>query len=68
MRAAQMLKQTLGAVKVIPIPDSVTITFFPQLMEDHVFKGSEALEKSSVTMLDELSRWTDAMRALRSGK
>ena len=37
------------------------------MMENHVFKGSEALEKSAVTMLDELARWTDAMRALRSG-
>jgi NAD(P)H-dependent FMN reductase len=67
IRAVQMLKQTLSTLKVVPIPEAVTITFFSQLMEDHVFKGSEALEKSSVTMLDELARWTDAMRALRSG-
>jgi NAD(P)H-dependent FMN reductase len=66
MRAAQMFKQTLGTLKVVPIPEAVTITFFSQLMEEHVFKGSEALEKSSVTMLDELSRWTEALRTLRA--
>ncbi|HEY3666835.1 MAG TPA: NAD(P)H-dependent oxidoreductase [Polyangiaceae bacterium] len=66
MRAVQMFKQTLCTLKVVPIPEAVTITFFSQLMEEHVFKGSEALEKSSVTMLDELSRWTEALRTLRT--
>jgi NAD(P)H-dependent FMN reductase len=65
MRAAQMLKQTLVALKVMPIPEAVTITFFSQLMEENVFKGSEPLEKSAVTMLDELGRWAGALRALR---
>ena len=66
IRAVQALKLTLSALKVVPLPEAVNIPFFSQLMESHVFKGSEALEKSSVTMLDELARWTDALRALRS--
>jgi NAD(P)H-dependent FMN reductase len=66
MRSAQMLKQTLCALKVVPIPEAVTITYFSQLMDNQTFKGSEALEKSAVTMLDELARWTDALRALRA--
>jgi NAD(P)H-dependent FMN reductase len=67
IRAVQALKLTLSGIKVVPIPEAVNIPFFSQLMEAHVFKGSEALEKSAVTMLDELLRWTDAMRALRPG-
>ena len=67
IRAVQALKLTLAGLKVVTLPEAVNISFFSQLMENHVFKGSEALEKSAVTMLDELSRWTDAMRALRSG-
>ncbi len=65
MRAVQMLKQTLCTLKVMPIPEAVTITFFSQLMDNGVFNGSEALEKASVAMLDELARWTEALRALR---
>ena len=65
MRAAQQTKQPLISLKVMPIPEAVTITFFAQLMENGAFKGSEALEKSSVTMLDELARWADALRVLR---
>ena len=65
MRSVQMLKQPLSTLKVVGIPEAVTITFFPQLMENGAFKGSEALEKAGVTMLDELSRWTEALTPLR---
>jgi NAD(P)H-dependent FMN reductase len=65
MRAVQMTKQTLSVLKVVGIPEAVTITFFAQLLENGVFRGSESLEKSSVTMLDELHRWTEALAALR---
>ena len=66
MRAVQMLKQPLISMKVVGIPEAVTIPFFSKLMEEGIFKGSEALEKSAVTMLDELVRWTGALAALRS--
>jgi NAD(P)H-dependent FMN reductase len=65
IRAVQMLKQPLISMKVVGIPESVVIPFFAQLMEAGSFKGSESLEKSAVTMLDELHRWTQALAALR---
>src|SRR5450432_602242 len=65
MRSVQMLKQPLSVLKVVGIPESVTITFFSQLMENGTFKGSEPLEKAAVTMLDELHRWTGALATLR---
>jgi len=65
MRSVQALKQPLSTLKVVGIPEAVTITFFAQLMEDGVFKGSEALEKAGATMLDELLRWTEALAVLR---
>ncbi len=65
IRSVQMLKQPLIAMKVVGLPESVTIPFFAQLMENGIFKGSESLEKSAVTMLDELYRWTDALAVLR---
>lgn len=66
IRAVQMLKQPLISMKVVGIPESVAIQFFSKLMEGDTFKGSEALEKSAITMLDELARWTEALAALRT--
>jgi NAD(P)H-dependent FMN reductase len=65
MRSVQMLKQPLSTLKVVGIPEAVTITFFAQLLEEGRFKGSETLEKAAATMLDELERWTLALASLR---
>ena len=65
IRAVQMLKQPMIAMKLVGIPESVAIPFFAQFMDAETFKGSEAFEKASVTMLDELLRWTGALATLR---
>jgi NAD(P)H-dependent FMN reductase len=65
MRSVHSLKQPLGALKVVGIPEAVTIPFISQLMENGVFKGSDALQKAGTTMLDELHRWTEALAVLR---
>lgn len=65
IRAVQMLKQPLIGMKVVGIPESVAIQFFAQHLDNGVFKGSEAHEQASVTLLDELARWTDALAVLR---
>ncbi len=66
-RSVQMTKQLLTTLKMMPIPEAVNIAFFTKLMDPTgaAFLGSEALEKSAVTMLDELHRWTDALAVLR---
>jgi NAD(P)H-dependent FMN reductase len=65
IRAVQMLKQPLIAMKVVGIPESVVIPSVAQLVDNGTFKGSEALEKAAATMLDELVRWTNALAPLR---
>jgi NAD(P)H-dependent FMN reductase len=65
IRAVQMLKQPLIAMKLVGIPESVAIPFVAQHLADGVFKGSESFEKSATTMLDELARWTEALSTLR---
>jgi NAD(P)H-dependent FMN reductase len=65
MRSVAMLKQPLSTLKVVGIPESVTIPFYSQLMEEGVFRGSESLEKAAVTLLDELLRWSGALATLR---
>jgi NAD(P)H-dependent FMN reductase len=66
-RATQMLKQVLSAVRVAPVMDAVNIPFVRNLLdEDGRFKPNELLEASATAMLDEVLRWTEALRPLRS--
>ena len=67
MRAVQMTKLLLTSLKIVPLPEAVSITFVQQLMDPGgVFRGSEPLEKSATTMLGELVRWSGALKALRA--
>ncbi|HEX3775733.1 MAG TPA: NAD(P)H-dependent oxidoreductase [Polyangiaceae bacterium] len=65
MRSVQMLKQPLSVLKVVGIPESVTIPFFAQSMDSGVFRGTDANEKAATVLLDELQRWSDALSVLR---
>ncbi|MBK7402545.1 MAG: NAD(P)H-dependent oxidoreductase [Myxococcales bacterium] len=64
-RSVQMTKQFLTTLKVMPLPEAVNVAFFNTLMENGAFRGSEPLVKSAAGMLDELHRWTEALRTLR---
>jgi NAD(P)H-dependent FMN reductase len=66
LRSVQMTKQILLALKVVPIPEGVVIPLVSSALQEGVFKASEAHEKAAQVMLDELLRWTLALRALRS--
>jgi NAD(P)H-dependent FMN reductase len=66
-RAAQMLKQVLSALRMMVVTDAVNIPFVrDQLDEDGRLKPNELVEASATAMLDELLRWTEALRPLRS--
>ena len=67
IRAVQMLKLTLLALKIMPVNEGVPIPFFSQMIdkESGAFKGTEGYEKAMVTMLDELTRWDAALSTLR---
>jgi NAD(P)H-dependent FMN reductase len=65
-RSAQMTKQIVTAVKMMPMTESVTIPFIAKQLDGNgVFGGGETHEKASMVMLDELLRWTQAMKVLR---
>jgi NAD(P)H-dependent FMN reductase len=68
LRAAQMVKQTVSALKLVAIPEAVTIPFVGQAIdkESGAFKATDAHDKSAVTLLDELARWTNALATLRT--
>jgi NAD(P)H-dependent FMN reductase len=66
-RAWQQLKPVLAALKMTPMMEAVHIPFVHQHKDaDGRFQGDEPMEQASGAMLDELARWTDALRALRT--
>jgi len=66
LRAAQATRQFLLSFKMVPIVEAVAVPFVAKLIEDGRFTGGEPYEKSAKAMLDELLRWTNALRPLRS--
>lgn len=66
MRSVQMTKLLLTSLKIVPLPEAVSIVFFQQLMATNgAFLGSEPLEKVATTMLGEAHRWSGALKVLR---
>ena len=64
-RSVQVTKQVVTTLKMVPITEAVTIPFFSKLMDGEVFKGGETHEKAATAMLDELLKWTEALKSLR---
>jgi NAD(P)H-dependent FMN reductase len=65
LRAQQMEKQTLTTVKVMPIPESVSIQFFAQRIKDGVFEPTDLMVDGAKAMLSELHRWASALKTMR---
>ena len=67
LRAVIQTKNTLSALRMMVIPEAVVIPFFTNHIVDDVFtKDTEGLEKSVPVVLDELAKWTNALRDLRA--
>jgi NAD(P)H-dependent FMN reductase len=67
LRGAEMTKQTIASLKVMPMVESVAIPFFAQHIDKDTgkFNPGEVQEKAAVVMLDELLKWTTALKPLR---
>jgi NAD(P)H-dependent FMN reductase len=66
-RSVQMSKLMLTSVKVVPLPEAVSIPFFTRHIDDTGnFAGDENQAKAAATMLDELHRWAGALAPLRA--
>jgi NAD(P)H-dependent FMN reductase len=67
MRSVQMTKLLLLSVKMAPIFESVTIPFVTKhVLPDGTFQSSETFDNAAKLMLDELHRWTEALKAMRA--
>lgn len=66
LRAVQMAKLTVTALNMMPIPDGVTLPFAMKQIENDTFKATETNQKAMKTMLDELHRWSTALKTMRN--
>lgn len=65
MRSAQSAKSVLTTVKVMPIPEQVTLPMVAQMIEDGELRPSEVVEQGADAMIAELARWARALSSAR---
>lgn len=66
LRAVQSAKQLLDTVKVVSIPEGVGIPFVSQFIDsDGAFKPNDLVAAGVPVMLNELARWSGALKTLR---
>lgn len=65
LRAVEMTKQTLGALKVVPVVEAVALPFAVKQVADGTFSGTPDNEKAANVMLDELHRYAEALKPMR---
>jgi len=64
-RSQQMAKLVITSLRMMPIPEAVTIPFYERAMKGGEFVGDELQAKAAKGMLDELLRWTNALLPMR---
>lgn len=67
LRGVQATKPVLTSLKVMPIPEAVSLPFFTTHVDGETgdFRPGEVQAQAATVMLDELLRWTRALRPLR---
>lgn len=67
LRAAQTEKMLITSLRMMPIPEGVPIPNYGQFLDDTgTFKPNDLVVTSAKTMLDELTKWTDALKPMRA--
>lgn len=65
LRSVQVLKQVVTTLRMVPIPEGVAIPFVFQHLGPEGFTPPSPVTGAVAPMLDELLRWTDALKDLR---
>jgi NAD(P)H-dependent FMN reductase len=65
-RSAQMEKLLLTSVKVMTIPEGVSVPVVATHIKEGRFEPPEFLEPSMTAMLDELAKWAVALKPMRT--
>jgi NAD(P)H-dependent FMN reductase len=66
LRSVQMSKLVLTTVKIMPIPEAVSLPFFAKSIEDGVFDPGDSQGPPLAKMLDEVHRWATALKPMRA--
>jgi NAD(P)H-dependent FMN reductase len=66
IRSVEFAKSMLTALKIMPIPEAVYFPFFSKQITDGKFDPGPNPDASVNRMLDELERWSTALRPLRT--
>jgi NAD(P)H-dependent FMN reductase len=72
VRAVQVTKLMLTTLKIMPMYEAVTIPNVQQMIEKDAsgapasFKAGEVHEKAAKVMLDELRKWSEALKTMRT--
>lgn len=69
LRGVQMTKLTVTSLKMMPLPEAVTLPMFSQYLNKETggFSPLPAAEDAARVMLDELERWAAALKTMRKG-
>ncbi len=65
MRATQGCKEVLTTLKVMPLPEQVTVPMVFDHLKDGRFDAPQIVQDSANVMIAELGRWAEAMKPLR---
>jgi NAD(P)H-dependent FMN reductase len=66
LRSAQMLKQVVTALNMMPLVEAVNIPFFNKYLQDDRFVPEDAVVTSADVMLKELERWCETLKTMRT--
>ena len=66
LRAVQLIKQTVTALKMMPIVEAVALPFVATSIVDGKFTAPEPADKAARVMLAELLRWSVALKTMRA--
>jgi NAD(P)H-dependent FMN reductase len=68
LRAVQVERQLVTTVKMMPMMEIVSVPMVATLLDDKgVFKGDDLIAHAAKQMLDELVRWAQALKPMRTG-
>jgi NAD(P)H-dependent FMN reductase len=68
LRSVQMCKLLVTALKMMPLPEAVSLPFFTKAIDPATgaFAPGDAPARATTVMLDELVRWAGALAVLRA--
>lgn len=67
-RSVQMAKNVITSVNMMPVPVGVSIPFYTEHLKDGVFSPPDNQKKALKATLDEVAKWSGALKTVRDAK